>query len=204
MRILICDDHTIFCTSIAEKLQRNGFTVDTCFSYSSCINIIQQVNYDVFICDLNIGAKDGFELVKELNQYLLKTRVVFLSAYSEPFLIDKAQKIGANAFLTKDCSIDTLLQVINDRNNYFEIEKINEQNSYYGQLDKKIINKFKLSKQEKEIIKLIIAGKTSIEIAEFLYISKHTVDTHRANIYKKLEVSNTVSLIHFANIYLEL
>ena len=203
MRVLVCDDHTIFCTSIAEALKSKGFFVDTCFLYDTCVELITNINYDVFICDLNIGSRDGFELVKELNQYLQKTRIIFLSAYSEPFLIDKAQKIGANAFLSKDCSIEKLLEVINAKNDFFEVEKKYEQNSCFDQLDKKIINKFKLSKQEKEIIKLICVGKTSAEIADLLFISKYTVDTHRSNIYKKLQVSNTASLIQFANLHLE-
>ena len=202
MKVLICDDHTIFCSSVAETLKAKEMYVDTCFTYDSCVELVKSNVYDVFICDLNIGNKDGFELVRELSVFFEKTRIIFLSAYYEPFLIDKAQKIGANAFLTKDCSMETLIDVMFSKNQHFDIEKINEKYSYFNQVDKNVTHKFKLSKQEKEIIKLILEGKTSKEIADVLFISKHTVDTHRTNIYKKLEVSNAVSLVQFAKLYL--
>jgi len=65
--------------------------------------------------------------------------------------------------------------------------------------DENFVNKFKLSKQEREIIKWIVQGKLSKEIGELLFISKTTVDTHRRNINRKLNVSSVGELIKFAN-----
>ncbi|WP_449440629.1 response regulator transcription factor [Pedobacter steynii] len=72
-------------------------------------------------------------------------------------------------------------------------------NNSFREIDVTVAGKFKLSAQEKHIIKLIIEGKSSKEIADQLFISKTTVDTHRRNIHRKLEIGNSASLIKFAN-----
>ncbi len=199
--ILICDDHQLFCTGIAEVLKKNQLDVTTCFNSKSCEKLIRNNKFDVFVCDLNIDGSDGFELISTLKQFLQHTRIIILSAYYEPFLIEKAQKIGVHAFLKKDTSMDELLEVIFSKEVFVGVEKQSETLNYFQENDKKVVNTFKLSKQEKQIVKLILAGKTSQQIAETLFISKNTVDTHRTNINRKLEISNVASLLQFASLY---
>lgn len=71
----------------------------------------------------------------------------------------------------------------------------------FKNIDAQFTGKFRLSKQEVNIIKLVLEGKTSPEIGETLFISKHTAETHRRNIYKKLGISGFVNLQQFANCY---
>jgi DNA-binding NarL/FixJ family response regulator len=140
-------------------------------------------------------------LIEELKDYLKKTKIIILSGYFEDFLIQKAQKKGIHAFLKKETTAEELISVIeSDINTPFYANKIlpKATNEFIAK-DEKTIFKFKLSNQEKELIKLVVAGKTSKEISSILNISKNTVDTHRKNIHKKLEISNSGSLIKFAN-----
>ena len=199
--VLICDDHQLFCTSIAEVLQKNNLEVTTCFSFSACIELLKEKTYAVFICDLNIDGADGFELISSMKLFLKNTRIIILSAYYEPFLIDKARKIGVHSFLKKDISINQLMDVIVSEDSFFDAKKQLTAENYFKQNDKKVVNTFKLSKQERQVVKLILEGKTSQAIADTLFITKNTVDTHRSNINRKLEISNVASLLQFASLY---
>lgn len=201
--IVICDDHILFLNGLSEILNKFGldYNVVTFNDSQSCKTYIQQNKVDVFICDLNIDNVDGFVLIEELKEPLIDAKIIILTAYYEDFLIKKAQKLYINAFLKKETSSEELINVIElEKSSPFYTNK-NSNNviNKFKVVDEAVINKFRLSNQEKEIIKYIVAGKTSKEISVALYISKNTVDTHRKNIHKKLELTNSSSLIKFAN-----
>ncbi|MFC6877468.1 response regulator [Flavobacterium myungsuense] len=201
--IVICDDHILFSSGLFEILKKfeEDYTILTFNDSKSCKTYILQNKVDVFICDLNIDNVDGFILIQELKDALKDAKIIILTAYYENFLIKKAQKLGIDAFLRKETSLEELVDVIeSEKNTPFytnknNIKTINE----FDSKDESTVNKFRLSKQEKEIIKFIVEGKTSKEIAKLLFITKNTVDTHRKNIGRKLEINNNSSLIKFAN-----
>jgi len=201
--IVICDDHILFLSGLSEILKKFGedYNVVTFNDTSSCKTYIQENQVDVFICDLNIDDVDGFVLIEDLRDQLKDAKIIILTAYYENFLIRKAEKFGFNAFLRKETTSDELIDVIELENNFpFYTNKNNTKtaNTFISK-DESVVSKFRLSKQEKEIIKYIVEGKTSKEIALLLFITKNTVDTHRKNINRKLELSNNSSLIKFAN-----
>lgn len=197
-KILICDDHILFGNGIAEIINRSDIDSQVIVVNSSlkCAEQIRKHPIDVLICDLNIDETDGFTLIESVKNYLLKTKIIILTAYYEDYLIEKARKAGIAAFLKKETTPDELLHVIEDTEiNEFYFQKIKSTNSDFKAYDAKFSKQFRLSKQEKEIIKLIVEGKSSIEISELLFISKTTVSTHRRNINRKLEIANVGSLI---------
>ncbi len=202
-KIVICDDHVLFLSGIKELLLKFGvdYNINTFSDTETCKKFINDNEVDVFICDLNIDDKDGFLLLDELKFKLQNTKIIILTAYFEDFLITKAKKLGINAFLKKETSPEELIKVIElDKKAAFYTNKnTNQRQNGYSNLDNIITNRYRLSKQEKEVIKNIIDGKTSKEIGDFLFISKTTVDTHRKNIFRKLQISNSASLIKFAN-----
>lgn len=197
-KILICDDHILFGNGIAEIINRSDIDSHVLVVNSSlkCAEQIRKHPIDILICDLNIDETDGFTLVESLKNYLEKTKIIILTAYYEDYLIQKAKKAGITAFLKKETTPDELLRVIEDIEiTEFYYQKIRSSNSEFKAYDANFTKQFRLSKQEKEIIKLIVKGKSSIEISEVLFISKTTVSTHRRNINRKLEITNVGSLI---------
>jgi DNA-binding NarL/FixJ family response regulator len=201
-KIIICDDHILFLSGLSEVLKSsgNGYEIITFSDSNSCKSYIKQNTVDVFICDLNINNRDGFLVLEELKNELVNSKTIILTAYFEDFLIHKAERMGINAFLKKETSVEELIDVIESPLNtpFYTNKNYIKSINNYSAADGTIINKFRLSKQEKEIIKLIVQGKTSKEIADNLFISKTTVDTHRKNINRKLEITNSSSLIKFA------
>jgi len=201
--IVVCDDHILFSSGLTEILKTfgNNYVVNTFNDCDSCKNFINCNKIDVFICDLNIDNKDGFHLIEELKGKLEKTKIIIVSAYFEDFLIRKAKNKGIHAFLKKETTAEELISVIESqlKSPFYSSQVLPKSNNEYDAFDSAIAIKFKISRQEKGLIKLIIEGKTSKEIAIILNISKNTVDTHRKNINKKLALSNSVNLINFAN-----
>ncbi|MEQ7801390.1 response regulator transcription factor [Pedobacter sp. ASV1-7] len=202
-KIVICDDHILFSSGLTELLKKNTGKYDIIsFKDSvSCKQYLQQHLVDVFICDLNIDNIDGFVLINELRKELKGTKVIILTAYYEDFLIQKAEKAGIHAFLKKETEANELISVIemNMDASFYTNKGVKNYSNSFQEIDTSVAAKFRLSGQEKQIIRLIIEGKTSKEIAEILFISKTTVDTHRRNINRKLEIGNSASLIKFAN-----
>lgn len=199
--ILLCDDHTLFGSGISELLTNNGYAVTAVSSSDDCIHCIEQNQYDVFLCDLNIDQKTGFEIYEQMKVFLKKTNVFLLTSYYEDFLIQKAEKIGFSGYLTKETSIEELILAIEMQTGdpfFTTISPISTTTPIEGTKEFSI-NKIKLSKQEKEIIKWIVKGKTSKEIGLTLFISKATVETHRRNINRKLELKTIGSLIQYAH-----
>jgi len=201
--IVVCDDHILFSSGLTEILKTfgNNYIVNTFNDCDSSKKFINCHKIDVFICDLNIDKKDGFHLIEELKAELENTKIIIVSAYFEDFLIQKAKNKGIHAFLKKETTAEELISVIEApiKSPFYSNQVLPKSNNEYDAFDSAIAIKFKISRQEKELIKLIIAGKTSKEIAVILNISKNTVDTHRKNIHKKLALSNTGNLIKFAN-----
>ncbi|WP_310378033.1 response regulator transcription factor [Flavobacterium sp.] len=202
-KIIICDDHILFSIGISEILKKfgNNYQVETFNDSVSCKTYVQNNQIDVFICDLNIYNTDGFVLINELRDQLVTSKTIILTAYFEDFLIQKAERMGIHAFLRKETTAEELIQVIELEINapFYTNKNQRKASNPYTPIDESVANKFRLSKQEKEIIKLIIDGETSKDIARILFISKTTVDTHRKNINRKLEISNSSSLIKFAH-----
>lgn len=201
--IVICDDHLLFLNGIAELLRNanKGYEISSFSRAEECRNYLRHHPTDVFICDLNIGDIDGFVLLEELKETLKHTKKIILTAYYEDFLIQKAKRMGMDAFLKKETTAEELIKVIEmaPSKGFQTNGKDSRGVDVYRAIDEPIVNKFRISKQEKEVIKLIIKGLTSKEIGETLFVTKTTVDTHRRNIYKKLEISNSSTLIKFAH-----
>jgi DNA-binding NarL/FixJ family response regulator len=186
--IVICDDHQLFCQGLKEvvlqALPNVSFAITN--TTATCLEVLKSSLVDVFICDIKIGNEDGLDFIQK-QQILLRDKIVIvLSGFYENYLVQHASQLGVDYYLKKESGIEDLLPAILG----------NESSKLKNKLPKQLENepvKF-LSKKEKEILKLIITGMRSKEIAEKLFISKNTVDTHRRNIHRKLNTTNTAEL----------
>jgi DNA-binding NarL/FixJ family response regulator len=189
LEILICDDHQLFCQGLKEVIRQHlpDAFISTSNNKEQCLSILSQRKIDVLICDLKIGPDNGLQLIEQNAELLKGINIVLLSGLYEEYLLNKAQAIGVNYYLKKEACIDELLLAINGEL-AFKLKPPMHQSSDLPLLEF-------LSKKEKEIIKLITEGLQSKEIAEKLFISKTTVDTHRRNIHRKLNTTNSGDLL---------
>ncbi|MDX1640116.1 MAG: response regulator transcription factor [Balneolaceae bacterium] len=157
------------------------------------------------ICLVSSGISDMniHELMQELKQIKEEVTLIVLTHSTDLSHLNQSIKAGVKGYLTKNTSIDELLNAIvevNDGKQVFGKSASQLMIGRYADIAKKTpsANKKLITNREREIMKLIVKGYTSAEIANQLFISPRTVETHRSNLMNKLELKNTAALVRFA------
>lgn len=193
----ICDDHPLINDSIELFFSKKGHAcIAKLNSNDSLLNFFSTSNVDVLICDLNIDHENTFDILEKIKTKNPALYIVIFSAYSDRYFIQRARELGVILYLSKTTELEDLYNKINLRNrDFFTNCQFQTDKKMFIQTDFIFDDEpFKLSDQEKKIVTLILAGETSDQIATKLFISKYTVDTHRKNINKKLNVSGIIQL----------
>jgi len=201
-KIIIVDDQHLFATGLKHLLEEKGDLQITAIieKGNKVLEELRNNCPDAILLDLNMPGKNGFDVLKEIRNKCPELIIAILSTYDESELVQRACNLGANAYLSKDASIEELREVIfNNHNHKFYIsEEIDFKPQKYSlEIDNFLQNLF-ITHREKEILKLILKGKSASKIAKVLNISHHTVKTHRKNLMKKINVTNTAELIKYA------
>ncbi|CAL2084164.1 LuxR family two component transcriptional regulator [Tenacibaculum sp. 190524A05c] len=202
--------------AMAEDHQMLIDGVKSFFEYDENVNIIGTVNNgedlvklvllkqpQLVITDIRMPKMDGIEATKLIKTKLPHIRVLALTMFDQPDAIKQMLDAGASGYLLKNSGIKMLSKAIvtvAEGDTFFDPNvAFNFMNDY---IDKKVTigksDKVVLSNREKEILSLIANGKTSKEIAETLFIAKTTVDTHRKNMIRKLNLKNGNELVKYA------
>ncbi len=202
IRILIADDHQLFRNGL--KILLNAFpefeVVAEASNGEEFLRILKETPVDVALMDINMPEMDGIEATRKGMKLYPELEVIALSMYGEEEYYYKMVDAGAKGFILKDSDISEVkdaILTIRKGGNYFSQELLYHviQKFKHRENESKSAN---LSKREKEILFKICEGFSNQEIAETLFISKRTVDKHRANLLGKTNSKNTASLILFA------
>jgi len=202
IHIVIADDHQLFRNGL--KILLTAFpefeVIGEASNGKEFLSLIKNLSVDVALIDINMPEMDGIEAVKRAMKICSNLNVIALSMYSEEEYYYKMVDAGAKGFLLKDSNILEVKEAIltvKKGGSYFSQELLH----YVIQKIKRREHESKsanLSKREIEILFKICEGLSNQEIAETLFISKRTVDKHRANLLGKTGSKNTASLILFA------
>lgn len=198
MKILLVDDHAILSDGVRSLLEKEDYkVVFQADSAERALEFLKKNDVDLVITDFNMPGMDGLSLihlVKRINQNI---KIIVLSMHDEVHLVKEILKTGVNGYVLKKDTQNELLQAIREvqagkvflSNDINKMLIINLQNPDEGKL---------LTDREREILKLIAREFTNKQIAEELFISERTVETHRKNIFKKTGTTSLVGLIKFA------
>jgi DNA-binding NarL/FixJ family response regulator len=200
--IIIADDHQLFRNGLKLLLDTSPeFRVaGEAANGNELLDLMTETEADLILMDINMPEMDGIEATRRIMQSYPAVSVVALSMYGEEEYYYNMVDAGAKGFLLKDSDIKEVKEAV---------LTVIKGGSYFSQeLLYNVIQKFKtreteirqanLSKREKEILMKICEGLSNQEIADTLFISKRTVDKHRANLLSKTGSKNTASLILFA------
>ena len=208
IRIHLADDHQVLIDGILAVLKINPNFEVVGFSLNG-ENLVEKVakdNSDVLVMDINMPEKDGIQVLREFNEKGFTCKVIILSSYDDVKLIKEVIKLGASGYLTKQCAGENIIDAIStvaQGNQYFSSsvkDKIfnaltgNIQNQPYD-VNEVIAS---ITSRELEILSLITNEKSGKEISEILFISTNTVETHRKNLMKKINVKSSIGLVLFA------
>ncbi|HVN59191.1 MAG TPA: response regulator transcription factor [Bacteroidales bacterium] len=201
-RIILTDDHQLFRNGLKMLLEAiPEFTIaGEASNGAEFLNLLQGCDADIALMDINMPEMDGVEATRRGLKLCPSLAVIALSMYGEEEYYYKMVDAGARGFLLKDSDINEVKEAIltvKKGGSYFSQELLHHviQRIKNRETETKSAN---LSKREKEILLKICEGLSNQEIAETLFISKRTVDKHRANLLYKTNSKNTASLILFA------
>jgi DNA-binding NarL/FixJ family response regulator len=147
--------------------------------------------------DINLPDLDGIELCKIMTQNHPKTKVLALSTFDQGTYIKKMMESGAHGYLLKKSSKQEIIEAIKTVNSG-ETYLCFDAGRAFKQANENQNNLPHLTKREKEVLQNISEGLTNLQISEKLFISIDTVDSHRKNLYSKLNVKNTAMLLKYA------
>ncbi len=203
-RVFICEDHLIFIdglTGIIDKNSEEFELVETAHNGTYTAKKIPFLDIDILLLDLNVPGLNGLEVIEFLRQTDSEINIIVITMYDDPTMIKKAKSAGANAYLLKDVSNQTLLDVMRrpKSDEFYLQEGLNHPEG--SMFKESFSNVIKLTMREKEIVQLIVKGHTTALIAKELFLSVNTIETHRRNIYRKLDVKNLPELVNFAHSY---
>ena len=194
INILLIEDEWIIASDIKSSLALGDYAiVQITKNYVEAKLHFIQNHYDLIISDVKLNdVKDGIEIIAEFNK-IKSIPVVYLTAFSDSETINRIEKTQPYAYLLKPYNINQLKTTINlTLQNFYK----NNENSIY---DKENLSKIKLlTQREKEVLITLSSGKLSKEIVETLNISVNTVEQHKKNIKKKLELTTVGELVNFA------
>lgn len=194
LKILLIEDEFIIAKDIKVLLSKNNFaSVDYARNYNESIDLFSKKIYDLIISDINLNdKKDGVEIITEFSK-IKKVPVVYLTAYSDSDIVERAEKTMPFAYILKPYNNNQLKATIN-----LAILNFKKQ-SVETVVDKESTLKLQLlTAREKEVLVTLSSGKITKEIAEELNISAYTVEQHKKNIKKKLNLTTVGELINFA------
>lgn len=204
--IAIADDHKLMSEGIASILQSDTelSVVKICNNGKELVEYLRSNAVDLVLVDLNMPVLNGPDTIRIIKNNRIPCKVVVLSMYADENIYAKCRELDINGYLHKDSDaqhlIDTIKRIHNGENWYDYDHHATAGAGINNELfDDKFLNKFKLSPRELEIIALVRNGLTNNEIADKLFLSVHTVMTHRKNILHKLEVRNTAEMLSRIN-----
>ncbi|MCX2743200.1 response regulator transcription factor [Mangrovivirga sp. M17] len=204
-KLLLVDDHSLIRVGIISILKEKGgdFEIIEANSGEEAVKKYIDQMPDVTVMDISMEGINGMEAASEILERNENALIIILSMYLDRDYILKSMEIGVKGYVLKNegNEIGEAVKTVLDGGEYFSssVKEVLLKEYTSGIRSKKKEKEFSLTKREKEILKLVVEGETSQEIADKLFISVRTVDTHRANIMKKLKVNNSISLINKVN-----
>ena len=202
--VVVIDDHALIRESWIQllKMLKLFDVVGDAGDSEKAVDIVRQKAPDLIFLDINIKPKDGFETIKEILEISPTSKVIALSMYTLPAYAKKMISLGAKAYVTKNSSIDEIMEAITAVNNgeiYICKEIVNITAAQPLEKHQTTPNLNLLSEREVKVLRYVKRGLSSREISAELNISYRTVEVHRHKILKKLNLRNTPSLINYLN-----
>ena len=204
IRVLLVDDHTLVRQGLRcilatdEEIEVVGEAGDG----RSAVELSERLQPDVVVMDLTLPELNGIEATRRIFKQEKDTKVLILTMHTDRMFVRQSLKAGARGYLVKDAEDTDLVKavkVVGRGGSFFNAEVSRMLlNDYLGEQPPGDDDLTRLTGREREILQLIAEGRTNAEIAATLSLSQNTVETHRKQIMKKLDLHKTAELVRFA------
>lgn len=196
--IVLADDHTVVRRALRVLLEEEpGFeVVAEADDADAAVRYLRGHKPDVLILDLNMPGRPSLEAIPDMKEASPETKIVVLTMQKEPAFARQALQLGVLGYVLKEAADDELVQAVRSAANGETYLQPALGAKLAAEPEKNAASD--LSERETDVLRLIALGHTNAEIAEQLYISVRTVETHRAHIQQKLGVSSRAELVRSA------
>ncbi|QDO93879.1 response regulator transcription factor [Formosa sediminum] len=213
INVILADDHILVRDGIKSLLedQEGVHVIAEASNGKEALEIVALKRPDVLIVDIRMPEMNGIEVVAELKKNNIAIKTLVLSMHDSEEYVLNAINAGADGYLLKGSSKEEFmkaLHMIASGGKYFTgdissiiVNSMMNNGGHLSQAQEVPEPTFKLTKREKQILGLVLDGKSNKEIAEDLDVSKRTAEVHRFNLMKKLEVKNLIELTKVASKY---
>jgi DNA-binding NarL/FixJ family response regulator len=201
-RILIIDDHEVLRDGVKRLFDKQAGAIrfGEAGTAPEALALVRERDWDVVVLDLNLGGRDGLEVLRDLKQLRPRLPVLILSMHTEELFARRAFKAGASGYITKNSPRAELVKAIT---------KVSQGETYVSPaLAAELVVDLRrntdrpphelLSDREFEVLRLIASGKTVGEIADLLSLRDGTISTYRMRIMEKMGMKNNAELTHYA------
>jgi two-component system response regulator NreC len=206
IRILLTDDHTLFRQGIRTLLSADPDleVVGEAANAFDSVTESRQLRPDIVLMDIGMAGMSSFEATRQIRKERPETKVIFLSMYDDEDYLSECVEIGASGFVLKDSPADQLITAIRE---------VHRGGTYLSpRLLTRLVDGFRLqgnnairqprfgtlTKREREILKMLAEGKSVKEIATGFDLSVKTVEAHKFNLMRKLDIHNKAHLVQYA------
>lgn len=200
IKIAITDDHPLLLEGLKNILSKEEFfEVVGCYPDATTMHLaLSNTIVDILLLDINLPDANSIELIKPLRLKYPDMRIIIISVHNEYAVINSVLQEGAQGYIQKNASVDEIIT---------GVEQILKGNKFLCSQTRSIVDKKtkdglnsvpKLTRREKEVLTEAASGLTTSQIAEKLFISPHTVESHRKNLIEKFGANNLSSTIKLA------
>ena len=204
LRLIIADDHPLLIDGVSKILSEieDIEILEPAGNGRQLMTRLRTTAVDLVLLDLHMPHMDGIETLKILRTEFPRLKVLVFTSYNQPKLILEIKMLGAKGYLLKNSTSTTLKEAVRtlmSGGTWFQDEPPPPPMSDYFIDD--FMKKYQITRREVEVIRKIAEGFTTIEIGEQLFVSKFTVNAHRRNICRKLDIYTPVGLVKFAKVH---
>jgi hypothetical protein len=197
VKVFIVDDHYMVIEGIRTLLQdqKDIVLMGHASNAESCLSFIQNAAPDVILMDISMPGKNGIDLCKEVRERYPSVFVIGLSTFNQFTYVDDMLRNGASGYLLKNATKQEITEAIHTvaKGKIYMSDEAANTLKNASPHESPV-----LTRRENEILRLIAEGLANPQIAEKLFLSISTVDTHRKSLMRKLNIKNTALLVRYA------
>jgi DNA-binding NarL/FixJ family response regulator len=203
IRVIIADDHPVFLAGLQTVVESEPDIeiVGRASDGDEALKLIKVLAPDVGVVDIGMPKLDGVAILAEVGRQRLSTKIIFMTMYRERKLYDRGMEMGLSGYVLKDSASSDLIEAIKSvasRKKFVSPDLLSYFTENRSKSGETRTSSEHLSASEMRVLSLIAQYKTSRQIADALYISPRTVETHRTNICQKLGLAGRHALMKYA------
>ncbi len=204
IRILLVDDHTLFRQAVGKllALESDLEVAGEASNGSEAVEIAAAIKPDLVLMDIGMPGLSAFEATRRIRRNRPATRILFLTMYDDEDCLIRAMEVGAGGYVLKDSPAQQLLAAIREihRGGTFLSPRVLEHvvNGFRSRLPARGSRFRALTARETEVLKMIAEGQSAKEAACSLHLSVKTIEAHKSNLMRKLDIHNRAQLVQYA------